>query len=83
MSYNLGKNFDFNPNNIFNNNNLIISNPPSNPINKQFQDDKDPLDRKYFRYHSNKKGKDEGVNDKIKSAGVGDLVSKNCINLVF
>ncbi len=45
MSYNLGQNFDFSPSNIFNNNNLIKSNPPSNPINKQFQGDKDPLNR--------------------------------------
>ena len=96
MSYNFGQNFDFSPSNIFNNNNLMKSNPPSDPlndalihnnhinddedsINEQFQDDKDPLSRKYFRYHSNKKGKDEGVNDKIKSSGVGDSVSKNCI----
>ena len=58
-------------------------NDDEDSINQQFQDDKGPLSRKYFRYHSNKNAKDKGVNDKIKSAGVGDFVSKNCINLVF
>ena len=47
------------------------------------QDDKDPLSRKYFRYHSNKKGKAEGVNDKIKSAGVGDWVDQKLHKFSF
>ena len=47
------------------------------------QDDKDPLSRKYYRYHSNKKGKAEGVNDKIKSAGVGDWVDQKLHKFSF
>ena len=52
-------------------------------INEQLQDDKDPLSRKYYRYHSNKKGKAEGVNDKIKSAGVGDWFEQKLHKLSF
>ena len=52
-------------------------------INEQLQDDKDPLSRKYYRYHNNKKGKAEGVNDKIKSAGVGDWFEQKLHKLSF
>ena len=41
-------------------------------INEQLKDDKDPLSRKYHRYHDGKKGKASGINDKVKGAGVGD-----------
>ena len=33
MSYNFCQNFDFSPSNIFNNNNLIKSSLPSEPLN--------------------------------------------------
>ncbi len=35
-----------------------INGDDEDSINEQFQDDKDPLSRQFFRYHSNKKGKD-------------------------
>ena len=41
------------------------------------------MNKKYFRYHSNKKGKAEGVNDKIKSAGVGDWVEQKLHKFSF
>ena len=52
-------------------------------INEQLKDDKDPLSRKYHRYHDSKKGKTTGINDKIKGAGVGDWTEQNYIVFLF
>ena len=52
-------------------------------INEQLKDDKDPLSRKYHRYHDSKKGKTAGINDKIKGAGVGDWIEQKLHRFSF
>ena len=52
-------------------------------INEQLKEDKDPLSRKYHRYHDSKKGKTTGINDKIKGAGVGDWIEQKLHRFSF
>ena len=52
-------------------------------INEQMKEDKDPLSRKYHRYHDSKKGKAAGLNDKVKGAGVGDWTEQKISRFSF
>ena len=54
---------------------------------KVFEDqeerEKDPFDKKFERYKAGKKGKSDGLNDKIKGAGVGDWKEQKLTKLSF
>ena len=52
-------------------------------INEQLAQDKDPLSRKYIRYHTGKKGKTAALNDKVKNAGVGDWKDQKLTRFSF
>ena len=52
-------------------------------IEDQEEREKDPYDKKFERYRSGKKGKSDGLNDKIKGAGVGDWKDQKLTKLSF
>ena len=52
-------------------------------LEDQEEREKDPFDKKFERYKSGKKGKSDGLNDKIKNAGVGDWKEQKLTKLSF
>ena len=52
-------------------------------LDEKEEQDKDPLNKKFLRYKTGKKGKGEGLSDKIKGAGVGDWREQKLTKLSF
>ena len=52
-------------------------------LEDQEEREKDPFDKKFERYRAGKKGKSDGLNDKIKGAGVGDWKEQKLTKLSF
>ena len=52
-------------------------------LDEKEEQDKDPLNKKFLRYKTGKKGKGEGLSDKVKGAGVGDWREQKLTKLSF